>query len=82
MASDTQASHANIHNSAVISTSLYFSEAVHSSQSRGSISFNGRAIFQQKRADHGHLRGPATGLMPGNWKDGSDEAVATLITEV
>ena len=42
---------------------------------------NGRAIFQRRGADHGHLRGPATVLMPGNWKDGSDEALATLIAE-
>jgi hypothetical protein len=48
---------------------------------RATISFNGRAIFQMKRADHGHLRGPATGLTPGNWQDGSDEAFAALITE-
>jgi hypothetical protein len=40
-----------------------------------------KSDLPKKRADHRHLREPATVLMPGNWKDGSDEALATPITE-
>jgi hypothetical protein len=71
----------DFHKAYAISTQLYFLGAVLLLPSPSSISFNGRAIFQEKRAEHGHLREPATGLTPGNWKDGSDEALATLITE-
>jgi hypothetical protein len=38
-----------------------------------------KSDLPKKRADHRHLRGPATVLTPGNWKDGSDEALAMLI---
>jgi hypothetical protein len=71
----------HFHNQSTISTLENVWKCLVFEGFRAIIKTNGRAIFQRRERTTDILRGPATVLMPGNWKDGSDEALAMPITE-